>query len=154
MSFFLKASKRIQTSRLILRFPTIEDATSITHMINNPKIASMTGTIPHPYSDSIALDWIYRVTTQRHDGSNLAYLICHQKSTKVIGVISLRLLNTEQLNLGYWLGEPYWGSGFCTEAGHALIEMVKLHTDLPIVAKHLVENQPSKKVLIRLGLFS
>ncbi|EEW86131.1 conserved hypothetical protein [Brucella melitensis bv. 3 str. Ether] len=29
----------------------------------------------------------------------------------------------EGLEIGYWLGEPYWGHGFATEAAHALIDL-------------------------------
>ena len=55
------------------------------------------------------------------------------------------------MNLAYWLGEHYWGQGVCSEAGHRLLGMAKDLEIRPIIAKHLVGNDPSQKVILRLG---
>ena len=156
----------LYTQRLKLRSPTLQDAAIIAQLAHNPKIASMTSTIPYPYFPSMAIDWIERIKTQHLDGSNRVYLICHlqiedplnpqqdhkqSEIEEIIGAINLRLLQSGEFNLAYWLGEPYWGYGFCTEAGKAVLKMAYDFNLSPIIAKHLVKNAASKKVLTRLG---
>ena len=166
MSLLYSTPHTLHTQRFKLRSPTLEDAPSIAQLAHNPKIASMTATLPYPYFPSMAVDWINRITTQHLEGTNRVYLICHihhqdsltlqqdhQKSEKeeIIGAINLRRIQSGEFNLAYWLGEPYWGYGFCTEASQAVLKMAHHFKLSPIVAKHLVENVASKKVLVRLG---
>lgn len=139
------------TERLQLRLPQTQDVEPITQLANNPKIAEMTASIPSPYSSLDAQNWIEHVHQNHQQGTLLAYVICHRFSTQVMGAISLRELKTGELNLGYWLGEPYWGFGFCTEAGQALIHVANTLHLSPITARHLEFNQPSQNVLLRLG---
>ena len=48
----------IRTERLLLRAPALADAASISLLAGDYEVASMTGTIPHPYSEEMAVDWI------------------------------------------------------------------------------------------------
>lgn len=55
-------------------------------------------------------------------------------------------------NLGYWLGVPFWGKGYCTEASLALVEFAFKHLQLPMLyARHLPENSPSGSVILKSG---
>ena len=49
---------QIATERLLLRAPVLEDAGRISLLAGDYDVASMTGTIPHPYSEAMAADWI------------------------------------------------------------------------------------------------
>ena len=154
MTFLHPTPHTLYTQRLKLRSPTFEDASIIAQLAHNPKIASMTATLPYPYFPSMAVEWVKQVEAQHSKGTNRVYLICHIKqneSEKIMGAIQLRSLQSGEFNLAYWLGEPYWGYGFCTEAGQAVLNMAHDFKLSPIVAKHLVENSASKKVLLRLG---
>jgi RimJ/RimL family protein N-acetyltransferase len=54
--------------------------------------------------------------------------------------------------VGYWLGAPYWGQGYCTEALHAVIDYA--FTDLDHEALHAgarVTNPASRRVLEKCG---
>jgi ribosomal-protein-alanine N-acetyltransferase len=55
--------------------------------------------------------------------------------------------------MGYWLGVPYWGQGYATEAGGEVLrygfEDLKLHR---IFASHFEHNPTSGKVLCKLGM--
>ena len=141
----------LQSERIKLRPPLLSDAPVITNLAHNVKIAEMTATIPYPYPLSAAQGWIERVRELRQQGLVAAYLICGQSDEQVMGVISLKLMTTTEVNLAYWMGEDYWGQGFCSEAGHMLLDQAKKQDIKPIIAKHLVGNQPSQKVILRLG---
>ena len=55
--------------------------------------------------------------------------------------------------IGYWLGKPYWGKGYATEAGQALLgygfETLNLYR---IHASHFVGNPASGRVMQKLGM--
>ena len=55
--------------------------------------------------------------------------------------------------LGYWIGVPYWGNGYATEAAKAVVrygfEQIKLNR---IFAHHFKHNPASGKVLRNIGM--
>ena len=51
----------IRTPRLILRTLTLADASRLALLAGDYDVASMTGTIPHPYSEEMAAEWIVSV---------------------------------------------------------------------------------------------
>ena len=55
------ASVTIRTARLLLRAPELADARPISLLAGDYEVASMTGTIPHPYTERMAADWIASV---------------------------------------------------------------------------------------------
>ena len=141
-----------QTDRLVLRFPKSSDAADIHRLADSPKLALMTGTIPSPYPLAAAVSWIERVTEMRARGEILAYVVCARDSGELMGVISLTQFSGQEANLAYWLGEPYWGHGYCSEAGRGMLEIAFGPLGLEkLVALHLEHNHPSGRVLKRLG---
>jgi RimJ/RimL family protein N-acetyltransferase len=72
----------------------------------------------------------------------------------LVGAISLRIeLPQRRAELGYWVGVPYWGRGFATEAARAMIEFgfrrLSLHR---IYAHHFVRNPASGRVMEKAGM--
>jgi RimJ/RimL family protein N-acetyltransferase len=58
----------------------------------------------------------------------------------------------EHPELGYWLGEPYWGKGIMTEAVKALLEAAFATGFYPVVrARALQSNAASVHVLEKAG---
>ena len=72
-----------------------------------------------------------------------------------MGCIGLRDIDRTHLQaeLGYWIGVPYWGQGFATEAARAVVgygfEMLGLNR---IYAHHMTRNPSSGRVLERIGM--
>lgn len=151
MSILFDLPLILQTKRIKLRPPHLTDAPVITSLAHNPKIATMTASIPYPYPLSAAQGWIEHVTDMRQQGLIAAYLICRRSDEQVMGVISLKVMKTNEVNLAYWLGEHYWGQGFCSEAGHILLDIAKDLEIRSIIALHLAGNEPSQQVILRLG---
>jgi RimJ/RimL family protein N-acetyltransferase len=57
------------------------------------------------------------------------------------------------LELGYWLGEPYWRQGYATEAAHAVIDMAFRTRAVEQIDAHCrVSNPGSRRVIQKCGL--
>ena len=55
--------------------------------------------------------------------------------------------------MGYWVGKPFWGRGYCTEAGRAVLEYAFRQLGLLRVhACFFARNPASGKVMKKLGM--
>lgn len=54
-------------------------------------------------------------------------------------------------DIGYWIGAPYWGNGYATEAGHAIIERARQLGVETIILKYFDGNDASRRVSEKLG---
>lgn len=137
----------LETKRLALRAPRLEDAKTVAMLANDRRIAENTARIPHPYNVSDAEGFIARVNKA---GGEVAFLITLRDET-VIGACGVATLE-DAPEVGYWLGAPYWGQGYATEALHAVIDYA--FTDLGHEALHArarVTNPVSRRVLEKCG---
>jgi RimJ/RimL family protein N-acetyltransferase len=137
----------IRTASLLLRAPELEDAGRISLLAGDYDVASMTGTIPHPYSEQMAAKWIAAVRAGE-EGLVFAVLLDGQ----VIGCAGYRQLDELHAELGYWIGKPYWGCGYATEAAMALIEHgFEVDGLAYLTAGHFAGNPASARVIAKLG---
>ncbi|MUJ66241.1 GNAT family N-acetyltransferase [Brucella abortus] len=110
------------TERLVLRPPHAEDVDAISYLANNARVSSMLARMPHPYTRENALDFVGRV--RKGEMGNCIYAITQAETGIFMGCCGIHpYKHGEGLEIGYWLGEPYWGHGFATEAAHALIDL-------------------------------
>lgn len=116
------AQPELATTRLILRPFTMHDAPDVQRLAGEFAVADTTGNIPHPYPDGVAEQWIATHQPQYEAGSAAIFAIILRTSVELIGAISLGInRHLDSAELGYWLGTPYWGQGYCTEAGRAVL---------------------------------
>jgi RimJ/RimL family protein N-acetyltransferase len=137
----------LETKRLSLRAPRLEDAKTVAAIANDRRIAENTVRIPHPYQTSDAEDFI---TGANKAGGEATFLITLRDET-VIGACGI-VVQEKTPELGYWLGVPYWGKGYATEALHAAIDYA--FTDLAheaLQAGARVTNPASRRVLEKCG---
>ncbi len=137
----------LETKRLALRAPRLEDAKTVAMLANDRRIAENTARIPHPYNVSDAEGFITRVNKA---GGEVAFLITLRDET-IIGACGVATLE-DAPEVGYWLGAPFWGQGYATEALHAVIDYA--FTDLGHEALHAgarVTNPASRRVLEKCG---
>ena len=106
----------IRTERLVLRPLKLSDAARIALLAGDFDVASMTGTIPHPYSEQMAGEWIGSAL-QGEEGT--VFVI--ELDGTLIGCVGYREDEKGGAELGYWLGKPYWGQGYATEASAAMV---------------------------------
>jgi RimJ/RimL family protein N-acetyltransferase len=138
----------LETERLILRAPRLEDAKAVATLANDRRIAENTARIPHPYRLADAEDFI--ATAQRAGGETV-FLVTLADAT-IIGACGLAKPDDQVPELGYWLGLPFWGRGYATEAVRAVIDHA--FTDLDQTALQSgarVTNPASRRVLEKCG---
>ncbi len=137
--------------RLVLRAPHEEDIDALAHLANNANIATMVARMPHPYTAKDAADFVRRTK----DGviGKCVYAITNADNGKFLGCCALEPQeDPATLEIGYWLGEPYWNQGIATEAAHALIDMAFRTRDIDqIDARCRVTNIASRRVIQKCG---
>jgi RimJ/RimL family protein N-acetyltransferase len=136
----------LETRRLSLRAPRLEDAKTVAALANDRRIAENTARIPHPYKVADAEGFI---SGANKAGGEAVFLIALRD--EVIGACGI-MFHEETPELGYWLGVPYWGNGYATEALHAVIDYA--FTDLEHAALQAgarVTNPASRRVLEKCG---
>ena len=114
-------------------------------LVNDRRIAENTIRIPHPYSLADAKEWIGSVRGSGEEsfvitvaGEVVGGCGCHHRD----GVPEI----------GYWLGVPFWGNGYATEAARALIDHVfDTHSPHMLVAGARISNPASRRVLEKCG---
>src|SRR5690349_22407462 len=109
---------RIETERLVLRAPMRSDVPQMVKLADNKAIAHWLRRLPHPYTRADAIGFV-EITAQRESEKPYAITL---EGVGLIGVIGFHFFPDKAPELGYWLGEPYWGNGYVTEAGKAMIE--------------------------------
>jgi RimJ/RimL family protein N-acetyltransferase len=137
----------LETERLVLRAPRLEDAKAVAQLANDRRIAEYTARIPHPYALADAENFIASVN--RADGE-IAFLITREGV--VLGACGIGMSEREAPDLGYWLGVPFWGHGYATEAVRAVIDHA--FADLgyeALGAGARVTNPASRRVLEKCG---
>ncbi|MFT4032576.1 MAG: GNAT family N-acetyltransferase [Siphonobacter sp.] len=108
-----------------LRVYTAQDAKRLAELANNVKIVNnVRDSFPHPYTLDHAQDWIE--FCQKHPTLNQAILSDGQLAGGV-GVIPGEDIHRVSFEVGYWLGEPYWGKGIATAALRLWIEKIWHH---------------------------
>lgn len=137
----------IKTERLMLRAPLLSDAPRIALLAGDYDVASMTGTIPHPYDEEMAVDWIKSLESGEE---GIAFAI--ERAGALIGCVGYRAMDASYAEIGYWIGKPYWGLGYATEAARALILYVFAQEDFDhLTIGHFKENPASARVIEKLG---
>jgi RimJ/RimL family protein N-acetyltransferase len=66
-------------------------------------------------------------------------------------VIGLHFADGQVPELGYWLGEPYWGFGYASEAAIALVAAARAAGAHALRSRALVNNAGSLSVLGKVG---
>ena len=149
-----KPYPRLQTERLILRAFTLKDAPDVQRLAGEWEVARTLLSIPHPYEDGMAAEWIseHGSVFQRGEGVNFAIVL--RERGELCGSCSM-LINSRDANaeLGYWIGVPYWGRGYATEAAREVVryafEELWLHR---VYAAHFGSNPASGRVLEKIGM--
>jgi RimJ/RimL family protein N-acetyltransferase len=138
----------LETERLILRAPTLEDAKAIAKLANDRRIAENTARIPYPYALADAKQFIAALN---QPGSEVAFLIVLDDET-VIGACGIAHLDGHNPEIGYWLGVRHWGNGYATEAVRAVIDHAFSYLGYDALQSSArVTNPASRRVLEKCG---
>ncbi|KAF2175046.1 acyl-CoA N-acyltransferase [Zopfia rhizophila CBS 207.26] len=113
------------TSRLLIRPLHPQDAQSMQIHCEPASITKyQTLAFPYPYTLDSANNWIGMNTTYPFNN----FGICELSSpSTIIGGIGIKPGSDVQAHtaeIGYWVGEPFWGKGYLTEALEAMTDWV------------------------------
>ncbi len=145
----------LEPERLRLRPLTIEDAPVVREIAGRREIADTTISIPHPYTEENARNWIVTQAEAFVQGTAIVFAIELKRPRQMIGAVGLRDIDTEHLQaeLGFWIGVPWWSNGYATEAARAVICYGFGQLGLNrIYAHHMVRNPASGRVLEKIGM--
>lgn len=131
-------SNCIHTDRLVLRPFQDADAVRVAELIGNLAVSRWLTRVPHPYSAQDALSFF-----ARHAGDDLVFAAT--QAGDLVGCCSI------EQELGYWLGEPFWGKGYASEAATALVDRYFEATSDPLQSGYILGNSASAGVLSKLG---
>jgi RimJ/RimL family protein N-acetyltransferase len=118
----------IATARLVLRPLRREDGPALFTLINNWNVARWLTRVPWPYRPEDMREFIETVALPSSEGPKptLAILLDGQPigAIECTGQATIEEPQTDGSDLGYWIGEPYWGRGYTTEVVSALVDRV------------------------------
>jgi len=143
----------IKTARLILRPFSAKDAGLVQEMAGNFNVAKMTLNVPHPYLPGMAEEWIETHPLNWESGTGASYAITSKQTKELFGAIGFVSIEHSQASMGYWIGEPFWGNGYCSEAAAGLVQYGFSSLGLVrVYAEHLSINPASGRVMRNIGM--
>ena len=150
----MTAPHELRTPRLVLRSLEHGDFPSLVRLAGASEIASTTANIPHPYTEENAHSFLAHSEEEFAAGRAATFAVTVSPSGELCGAVGLVVTTAHQrAELGYWIGIPYWGQGFATEAASAVIAFgfntLRLNR---IHASHFAGNTASQRVLEKIGM--
>lgn len=140
----------IETQRLRLRPVRMSDARRVARFAGDPEVARMTSSIPTPYFDCAAEGWI--MTLNARKSLNAEFVFGIERDGELIGTIGAHKgghAKSAGYEIGYWIGKPYWGQGYATEALRGFVSEARALGSLD--AGHFADNPASGRVLEKAG---
>jgi RimJ/RimL family protein N-acetyltransferase len=141
---------QLTLSKSTIRSLRSSDAEAVTKHVGAWSVARNLSAVPHPYALSMAEEWL-AVECARTPPMHFAITL----SDELAGVIGLRCesgICSHDAEIGYWLGESFWGRGIMSEAVAALTEWA--FTEAGLVRLHagvFARNPASARVLEKAG---
>lgn len=142
----------LETERLILRVPSLADADAIKAIVSHPDIAATTLNIPYPYPDDGVQTWLNRLESSEE--MHYTFLVVRKEDNAVLGCVGIHPHERfKRAEIGYWLGVPYWGNGYTSEAARRLVQFGFEELDLVrIDAGYFTDNLASRRVMDKIGM--
>lgn len=137
----------IATDRLRLRPLVAGDIDRFVTYAGAWDVASRTTDIPFPLRRDAAGPWLQECVGEVRRGIEL--------EGELIGAVGFFAVERGgPSELGFWIGVPWWGRGYDSEAARALVERAALWSVAAFTAAHFIDNPASGRVLTRLGFRS
>ena len=144
----------IETPRLRLRPFLPADGPFVQRLAGVREVADTTLNLPHPYPNGAAESWINTHEPRWAAQEELVLAVTLKDTGDVIGAVGITFEPLhDRAELGYWIGVPFWGRGFASEAAAALVDFGFKELGLNRVqAHHMTCNPASGRVMLKLGM--
>lgn len=135
--------------RVTLRAPTLDDAEPLFEIASDPEVSRHMSWRPHRN-----IEETQRVITEvLNVGGETTRLITLSHDETVIGAIGWRRPKPHIVDFGYYLGRPWWGRGFMSDAVQLVLDSAERDPIVYRISAHChVDNTASARVLERNGL--
>jgi RimJ/RimL family protein N-acetyltransferase len=135
-----------ERQRVRLRGARLADAPRLTHLLEgDTELALRTALIPIPYTLEGAEQFLVQVDPER----TFAIVVADQ----VVGMVGMTGVE-EPVEIGYWVGRPFWGRGFATAAVGLVLEEARRRGIRRLAAHIFPDNLASARVLEKNGFAS
>lgn len=143
---------RIEVSNTIHLAPiTKTDVHDLVLQANNEAVSRNLCEMPFPYQLSDAVDWVKHVKNNRKTHGFWSNYAIYTAEGELIGGIGRHVrygTNSHKDEIGYWLGQTWWGKGIMTEVVRTYCEYLFSQQNLVrIEAVVFAHNKPSATVL-------
>lgn len=141
----------IDRGRYLIRNFRPGDEDALVRHANNPKIwRNVRDRFPHPYTRADAEWWIAHTSSENPEASFA--IVVDGEAVGAIGFIPQEDVFRRSVEMGYWLGEEYWGKGIVTDAVRALSDYIFANLDVCRIYATVFEWNPgSRRVLEKAG---
>lgn len=124
----------LQEGPVKLRSLAMSDKQNLAALANNKKVwDNLRDYMPYPYSESDAADFIQ--LTAKEDPTVTFAIEYVDELCGVIGLVPQQDVYRKTAEIGYWLGEPFWGKGIASAAiklittyGFQQADLIRIHT--------------------------
>ena len=137
--------------RFIIRPWTLNDIDSLVNYANSWNIAkNMTDKFPFPYSVTDGKAFIEFAT--KDNPIHIFAIDINRQAVGGIGIHPQDDIHRKNAEIGYWLGEPFWGHGIITNAVKQMIAFAFNTYDIDrVFARPFGTNKASQRVLEKTG---
>ncbi len=146
----------LDTERFLLRPLEMTDVSAMHTLSNDPDVSANLADMPYPYPREAAVGTVEAMHNLAACGEAFAFALIPRtgESKELVGVIYLVVNPVNQHGeLIYWIGKPYWGLGYATEAVQAVIIFAFNRLQLHRVYAHVFQhNMASSRVLQKAGM--
>jgi [ribosomal protein S5]-alanine N-acetyltransferase len=141
----------LRLGRSVVRDWAADDAPSLARHADNWNIwINLRDRFPHPYTEADARGFLAHVTAR--DTRTVWAIEVDGEAAGGIGLVLMSDVERVSAEIGYWLGEAFWGRGVMTEAVHAVTTASFRQFDLTrIFALPFADNHGSVRVLEKAG---
>jgi RimJ/RimL family protein N-acetyltransferase len=137
--------------KFILRPWSLDDIPSLLKYANNYQIAkNLTNQFPHPYTEQDGRNFINMASSA--NPLRIFAIEVNGEAAGGIGVHPQSDIHVKCAEMGYWLAEPYWGSGIMTAAVKEMVIYAFDNFDIiRLYARPFSSNTGSQRVLEKAG---
>jgi RimJ/RimL family protein N-acetyltransferase len=139
-----------RTERLLLRPGWTQDAPALFEAITNETVVRNLSSVPWPYTEQHAEAFL--AADRGPAEPKFLIFLRTAAAPQLVGAIGIARRHGDEPELGYWIAKPFWGRGFASEAGEAVVRLARDALRLPrLAASHFIDNPASGRVLEKLG---
>ena len=146
---------RLETERLILREWADDDRDAFAAIVADPHVMRF---YPATRSRAEADAWIDKMIAGLAEGTSHFLAVQRKSDGAIMGLtgtaeINFAIPTGPKVEIGWVLGQHYWGNGYAPEAARASLGHAFETLELPeVVAFTAAINQPSQQVMRKIGM--